>query len=175
MYYFCLAVLVLRAKLILGIVSLFPCLCRISSGWACDTLVPWARREPHYTRIRAKPRATEVNLSIDLLIYCSDNWSIDLTWHYDIISYRVVNYETGKGGSKARSLWRLEPLRIRWNQTLTYFLLCMHTHTHTLWVAVNCSKFLMTQTCSFSSVFSNYAQKSSSKSGQWAVHLIHDC
>ncbi|XP_043075889.1 ryanodine receptor 3 isoform X1 [Puntigrus tetrazona] len=28
---------------------------------------------------------------------------------------RVVNYETGKGGSKARSLWRLEPLRISWS------------------------------------------------------------
>ncbi|XP_068071751.2 ryanodine receptor 3 isoform X2 [Danio rerio] len=28
---------------------------------------------------------------------------------------RVVNYEAGKGGSKARSLWRLEPLRISWS------------------------------------------------------------
>ncbi|XP_061097426.1 ryanodine receptor 3-like isoform X2 [Conger conger] len=28
---------------------------------------------------------------------------------------RVVNYETGKGGGKARSLWRLEPLRICWS------------------------------------------------------------
>lgn len=27
---------------------------------------------------------------------------------------RIVNYETGKAGAKARSLWRLEPLRIRW-------------------------------------------------------------
>lgn len=26
---------------------------------------------------------------------------------------RIVNYETGKAGAKARSLWRLEPLRIR--------------------------------------------------------------
>lgn len=26
---------------------------------------------------------------------------------------RIVNYEAGKGASKARSLWRLEPLRIR--------------------------------------------------------------
>lgn len=30
---------------------------------------------------------------------------------------RTVNYEAGKGASKARSLWRLEPLRIRWDQT----------------------------------------------------------
>ncbi|XP_028858049.1 ryanodine receptor 3 isoform X2 [Denticeps clupeoides] len=28
---------------------------------------------------------------------------------------RIVNYETGKGGSRARSLWRLEPLRISWS------------------------------------------------------------
>uniref|UniRef100_A0A3Q3KQK1 Ryanodine receptor 3 n=1 Tax=Mastacembelus armatus TaxID=205130 RepID=A0A3Q3KQK1_9TELE len=28
---------------------------------------------------------------------------------------RIVNYEAGKGGSKARSLWRLEPLRISWS------------------------------------------------------------
>ncbi|XP_066532570.1 ryanodine receptor 3 [Hoplias malabaricus] len=28
---------------------------------------------------------------------------------------RVVNYEAGKGGSRARSLWRLEPLRISWS------------------------------------------------------------
>ncbi|KAJ8269879.1 hypothetical protein GJAV_G00107820 [Gymnothorax javanicus] len=28
---------------------------------------------------------------------------------------RAVNYETGKGGGKARSLWRLEPLRICWS------------------------------------------------------------
>ncbi|KAI7804180.1 putative ryanodine receptor 3-like [Triplophysa rosa] len=27
---------------------------------------------------------------------------------------RIVNYETGKAGAKARSLWRLEPLRISW-------------------------------------------------------------
>ncbi|XP_052001465.1 LOW QUALITY PROTEIN: ryanodine receptor 3 [Xyrauchen texanus] len=27
---------------------------------------------------------------------------------------RIVNYETGKAGTKARSLWRLEPLRISW-------------------------------------------------------------
>ncbi|TSO67486.1 Ryanodine receptor 3 [Bagarius yarrelli] len=27
---------------------------------------------------------------------------------------RIVNYETGKVGAKARSLWRLEPLRISW-------------------------------------------------------------
>ncbi|XP_026109820.1 ryanodine receptor 3-like [Carassius auratus] len=27
---------------------------------------------------------------------------------------RLVNYETGKAGAKARSLWRLEPLRISW-------------------------------------------------------------
>uniref|UniRef100_A0A9J8B7I3 Ryanodine receptor 3 n=1 Tax=Cyprinus carpio carpio TaxID=630221 RepID=A0A9J8B7I3_CYPCA len=30
-------------------------------------------------------------------------------------SEQMVNYETGKGGSKARSLWRLEPLRISWS------------------------------------------------------------
>ncbi|XP_056284489.1 ryanodine receptor 3 [Pseudoliparis swirei] len=29
--------------------------------------------------------------------------------------HRIVNYETGKGASKARSLWRLEPLRISWS------------------------------------------------------------
>ncbi|XP_077949190.1 ryanodine receptor 3 isoform X4 [Gasterosteus aculeatus] len=28
---------------------------------------------------------------------------------------RIVNYEAGKGASKARSLWRLEPLRISWS------------------------------------------------------------
>uniref|UniRef100_W5KBL7 Ryanodine receptor 3 n=1 Tax=Astyanax mexicanus TaxID=7994 RepID=W5KBL7_ASTMX len=28
---------------------------------------------------------------------------------------RVANYEAGKGGSRARSLWRLEPLRISWS------------------------------------------------------------
>ncbi|XP_062858397.1 ryanodine receptor 3 isoform X2 [Trichomycterus rosablanca] len=28
---------------------------------------------------------------------------------------RLVNYETGKGGSRARSLWRVEPLRISWS------------------------------------------------------------
>ncbi|XP_073339899.1 ryanodine receptor 3-like [Pagrus major] len=28
---------------------------------------------------------------------------------------RIVNYETGKAGAKARSLWRLEPLRISWS------------------------------------------------------------
>uniref|UniRef100_A0A665TSX1 Ryanodine receptor 3 n=1 Tax=Echeneis naucrates TaxID=173247 RepID=A0A665TSX1_ECHNA len=28
---------------------------------------------------------------------------------------RVVNYEAGKGASRARSLWRLEPLRISWS------------------------------------------------------------
>ncbi|XP_063078860.1 ryanodine receptor 3-like isoform X3 [Engraulis encrasicolus] len=28
---------------------------------------------------------------------------------------RIINYEAGKGGSKARSLWRLEPLRISWS------------------------------------------------------------
>ncbi|XP_017311642.1 ryanodine receptor 3 isoform X2 [Ictalurus punctatus] len=28
---------------------------------------------------------------------------------------RLVNYETGKSGSRARSLWRLEPLRISWS------------------------------------------------------------
>ncbi|XP_047657475.1 ryanodine receptor 3 isoform X4 [Tachysurus fulvidraco] len=28
---------------------------------------------------------------------------------------RLVNYETGKTGSRARSLWRLEPLRISWS------------------------------------------------------------
>ncbi|XP_030299701.1 ryanodine receptor 3 isoform X1 [Sparus aurata] len=28
---------------------------------------------------------------------------------------RIVNYETGKAGVKARSLWRLEPLRISWS------------------------------------------------------------
>lgn len=33
-----------------------------------------------------------------------------LLWHPP----RIVNYETGKAGAKARSLWRLEPLRIRW-------------------------------------------------------------
>ncbi|XP_028834345.1 ryanodine receptor 3 isoform X8 [Denticeps clupeoides] len=27
---------------------------------------------------------------------------------------RIVNYETGKAGAKARSLWRMEPLRISW-------------------------------------------------------------
>ncbi|XP_063040140.1 ryanodine receptor 3-like [Engraulis encrasicolus] len=27
---------------------------------------------------------------------------------------RIVNYETGKAGAKARSLWRLEPLKISW-------------------------------------------------------------
>lgn len=27
--------------------------------------------------------------------------------------FRIVNYEAGKGASRARSLWRLEPLRIR--------------------------------------------------------------
>uniref|UniRef100_A0A3Q3WQW7 Uncharacterized protein n=2 Tax=Mola mola TaxID=94237 RepID=A0A3Q3WQW7_MOLML len=30
---------------------------------------------------------------------------------------RVVNYEAGKGASKARSLWRLEPLRISWSSS----------------------------------------------------------
>ncbi|KAG7269120.1 hypothetical protein CRUP_013384 [Coryphaenoides rupestris] len=30
-------------------------------------------------------------------------------------SARIVNYETGKAGAKARSLWRLEPLRISWS------------------------------------------------------------
>ncbi|XP_078797141.1 ryanodine receptor 3 isoform X7 [Oryzias latipes] len=28
---------------------------------------------------------------------------------------RIVNYETGKAGAKARSLWRVEPLRISWS------------------------------------------------------------
>ncbi|CAB1335141.1 unnamed protein product, partial [Coregonus sp. 'balchen'] len=28
---------------------------------------------------------------------------------------RLVNYETGNAGAKARSLWRLEPLRISWS------------------------------------------------------------
>ncbi|XP_067470582.1 ryanodine receptor 3-like isoform X7 [Thunnus thynnus] len=28
---------------------------------------------------------------------------------------RIVNYETGKAGAKARSLWRMEPLRISWS------------------------------------------------------------
>ncbi|XP_030626784.1 ryanodine receptor 3 [Chanos chanos] len=28
---------------------------------------------------------------------------------------RLVNYEAGKGGSRARSLWRVEPLRISWS------------------------------------------------------------
>ncbi|XP_017267342.1 ryanodine receptor 3 isoform X1 [Kryptolebias marmoratus] len=28
---------------------------------------------------------------------------------------RIVNYEAGKGASKARSLWRLEPLRVSWS------------------------------------------------------------
>ncbi|KAJ8288889.1 hypothetical protein COCON_G00015480 [Conger conger] len=28
---------------------------------------------------------------------------------------RIVNYEAGKAGAKARSLWRLEPLRISWS------------------------------------------------------------
>uniref|UniRef100_A0A7N6A988 Ryanodine receptor 3 n=1 Tax=Anabas testudineus TaxID=64144 RepID=A0A7N6A988_ANATE len=28
---------------------------------------------------------------------------------------RIVNYEAGKGASKARSLWRMEPLRISWS------------------------------------------------------------
>ncbi|KAK7904971.1 hypothetical protein WMY93_017578 [Mugilogobius chulae] len=28
---------------------------------------------------------------------------------------RIINYETGKAGAKARSLWRLEPLRISWS------------------------------------------------------------
>ncbi|KAJ3606334.1 hypothetical protein NHX12_025855, partial [Muraenolepis orangiensis] len=28
---------------------------------------------------------------------------------------RIVNYEAGKGASKARSLWRIEPLRISWS------------------------------------------------------------
>ncbi|XP_023998220.2 ryanodine receptor 3-like [Salvelinus sp. IW2-2015] len=28
---------------------------------------------------------------------------------------RIVNYEMGKGISKSRSLWRLEPLRIGWS------------------------------------------------------------
>ncbi|XP_076849219.1 ryanodine receptor 3 isoform X1 [Brachyhypopomus gauderio] len=28
---------------------------------------------------------------------------------------RIVNYEAGKGGSRARSLWRVEPLRISWS------------------------------------------------------------
>ncbi|XP_076155871.1 ryanodine receptor 3 [Alosa pseudoharengus] len=28
---------------------------------------------------------------------------------------RIVNYETGKAGAKARSLWRLEPLKISWS------------------------------------------------------------
>uniref|UniRef100_A0A3B3TWF4 Ryanodine receptor 3 n=1 Tax=Poecilia latipinna TaxID=48699 RepID=A0A3B3TWF4_9TELE len=28
---------------------------------------------------------------------------------------RIVNYEAGKGASRARSLWRLEPLRISWS------------------------------------------------------------
>ncbi|XP_029705798.1 ryanodine receptor 3 isoform X15 [Takifugu rubripes] len=30
---------------------------------------------------------------------------------------RIVNYEAGKGASKARSLWRLEPLRISWSSS----------------------------------------------------------
>lgn len=41
------------------------------------------------------------------------------------LSYpRIVNYETGKAGAKARSLWRLEPLRIRWVEfNLSYVIL----------------------------------------------------
>ncbi|KAJ8356248.1 hypothetical protein SKAU_G00190420 [Synaphobranchus kaupii] len=37
-----------------------------------------------------------------------------LAMMYDAV-IKVVNYETGKGGGKARSLWRLEPLRICWS------------------------------------------------------------
>lgn len=33
--------------------------------------------------------------------------------HLCLCALRIVNYEAGKGASKARSLWRLEPLRIR--------------------------------------------------------------
>uniref|UniRef100_A0AAQ4NQS2 Ryanodine receptor 3 n=1 Tax=Gasterosteus aculeatus aculeatus TaxID=481459 RepID=A0AAQ4NQS2_GASAC len=32
-----------------------------------------------------------------------------------LCALRIVNYEAGKGASKARSLWRLEPLRISWS------------------------------------------------------------
>uniref|UniRef100_A0A8B9HRZ5 Ryanodine receptor 3 n=1 Tax=Astyanax mexicanus TaxID=7994 RepID=A0A8B9HRZ5_ASTMX len=32
-----------------------------------------------------------------------------------VCCHRVANYEAGKGGSRARSLWRLEPLRISWS------------------------------------------------------------
>lgn len=38
--------------------------------------------------------------------------------HACLASPRIVNYETGKAGAKARSLWRLEPLRIRWVEFL---------------------------------------------------------
>lgn len=38
--------------------------------------------------------------------------------HASLASPRIVNYETGKAGAKARSLWRLEPLRIRWVEFL---------------------------------------------------------
>ncbi|XP_031437386.1 ryanodine receptor 3 isoform X2 [Clupea harengus] len=31
------------------------------------------------------------------------------------VDQRIVNYEAGKGGSRAKSLWRLEPLRISWS------------------------------------------------------------
>ncbi len=37
--------------------------------------------------------------------------------HLCLCALRIVNYEAGKGASKARSLWRLEPLRIRWDKT----------------------------------------------------------
>ncbi|KAG7282460.1 hypothetical protein CRUP_018177 [Coryphaenoides rupestris] len=45
---------------------------------------------------------------------CVDVWrSRPLT--HSSSSPRIVNYETGKAGAKARSLWRLEPLRISWS------------------------------------------------------------
>uniref|UniRef100_A0A673ZPK3 Ryanodine receptor 3 n=1 Tax=Salmo trutta TaxID=8032 RepID=A0A673ZPK3_SALTR len=39
----------------------------------------------------------------------------DLTPLLPLFVPRIVNYEMGKGASRARSLWRLEPLRIGWS------------------------------------------------------------
>lgn len=74
----------------------------------------WASKYP----VSVTPYDHTVNVSALTLLLC----------------YRMAHYEGGAVCSQARSLWRLEPLRIRWLSTQSIYILCciMLTFKNTL-------------------------------------------
>lgn len=95
---------------------------RVSDRWTRDASLSRPRRELDHTRSRKQWGDAEVRRQTQhshITFSTMENGPNEhpLVWILNcapLCTLRIVNYEAGKGASKARSLWRLEPLRIRW-------------------------------------------------------------